>query len=374
MRRCVWFSVLMLTAFSAAAVPAMAKPFEVGLALDCARRYFSADELERYIDFLAGYEGSFLQLHLTDHENVGLELETLGQTAAFAVRDSDGTVWNPKTGKPFLTKAQLTQLGRYAEARGVELVPEIDFPGHAGGFYRLARVKFGAEIADRLFIDTGGGTYEANLSDAGMMTLIRAVYSEAAAIFPRSTVFHIGCDEVFSASDEEIGRYIAQIADFVRDQGFAVRIWNDSLTKANLRLVPPDLEVTYWSFDGDAEDESERAERRRARASLPELLDAGFAVLNFNSYYLYYVPSAGDSETDLTMMVGELRDGWRIEKWDGTAETSLSPERVGRIVGAGVSVWTEDSAGVADETIFVQSQALVSALREKIRPADNSSD
>ena len=73
-----------------------------GISIDCARRYYTVEEIKHYIDILSANNNSFLQLHLSDNENVGIECETLGQIVEYARLNSDGSYTNIQTQKKFL--------------------------------------------------------------------------------------------------------------------------------------------------------------------------------------------------------------------------------------------------------------------------------
>lgn len=69
--------------------------------------------------------------------------------------------------------------------------------------------------------------------------------------------------------------------------------------------------------DGDIEDPEAKAECRVERASVPELLEEGYGVLNYNSYYLYYVPSINNyNKSDNDYMIDDLLQNWDVSKWD----------------------------------------------------------
>ncbi|MDR2703886.1 MAG: beta-N-acetylhexosaminidase [Cellulomonadaceae bacterium] len=109
-----------------------------GVMLDVARRFWTKAELLRYIDLLAGYHINVLQLHLTDDQGWRFEVD------AFPVLTEVGS-WRSETvvgartsgvydGRPhggFYTRADLREIAAYAKARGIEVIPEVDLPGHS---------------------------------------------------------------------------------------------------------------------------------------------------------------------------------------------------------------------------------------------------
>ena len=67
--------------FQTAAPYRGAVPKQNGLMLDAARRFYSAEDIKRFVDDVARAGGTFLHLHLSDHENYALESRLLGQEA-----------------------------------------------------------------------------------------------------------------------------------------------------------------------------------------------------------------------------------------------------------------------------------------------------
>ncbi len=311
---------------------------QAGINLDCARRYCSPKELKRYIDLAAEYENGFVQIHLTDNQSVGVESVLLDQRATDKNRNADGSYTNLKTNKKFLSRKQLADLQSYAKRKQVELVPEIDLPAHAGGFLQLAALKYGRQSALEIAADFEEG--ELDISRASGRKFAEDIYAEYADLFAGNRYFHIGCDELFSASEKDKLAFIQRTTSFFEAKGFTVRLWNDFITKKNLSAIPKSVEVTYWSHDGDTEDDDERDERRRIRASLPDLQSRGISVLNYNSYYLYFIPSTENVNSKLATNKG--------------------------ILGAAISVWREDSDGVSDDELYQHASRFYRAMADKV--------
>lgn len=336
-----------------------------GIMLDTARRYYTIDEIKKYIDALAYKNGAFLHLHLTDNENVGVECELLGQTTAMAHIQQDGSYLNPHTGRKFLSRAQIADIMNYARDRQVVLMPEIDLPAHVGGFFDLAHTSRSAAYVASIAAHNDPSLGELNLANEASTRFAEELYAEYAALFAGVPYFHMGCDELFFARDDAIVAYINRMANFLRERGFVVCAWNDLFTKKNLVRLPSDVQVTYWSFDGDTEDEEERAARRRYRASVPDLQQSGFRVLNYNSYYLYFVPSPDICTPEsLEWSRRDIIKRWDITLWDG--ESGKRARTADGIVGVAVAVWGEDSRGVSGNVIYTHTKNIYNAMTQKV--------
>ncbi|GAB3797521.1 hypothetical protein GCM10028798_08890 [Humibacter antri] len=104
--------------------------------LDVGRRFYPVAQVERFIDYLAEYKFNALHLHLTEDQGWRLAIDAypaLTQVGASVESGIPaGTVDNGVAGPWFYTKAQYKQIVDYAASRFIQVVPEIDGPGHMG--------------------------------------------------------------------------------------------------------------------------------------------------------------------------------------------------------------------------------------------------
>lgn len=119
-----------------------------GVMLDIARNYVARPEqLKRFIDMMAYYKMNNLQFHFTDDEAWRLEIPGFPELTQVASRrgatlDEKGYLaqifdgnGNPddlsQSANGYITRAEFIDLLRYAWQRGVNIIPEIETPGHA---------------------------------------------------------------------------------------------------------------------------------------------------------------------------------------------------------------------------------------------------
>ncbi|WP_416192074.1 family 20 glycosylhydrolase [Neisseria sp. CCUG12390] len=337
-----------------------------GLMLDIARRYYSVDVIKQYIDTLADSGGGFLHLHFSDHENYGLESRILNQKAESA-EISDGRYRNPQTGKLFLSDSQLREIAQYAHAKNIELIPELGSPNHMDGIFTLLTHRHGAEYVQSLKSKMADD--EIDITNPQSAAFVESLMEEVIAKFPHSKRFHIGADE-FGYSVEnhhEFVAYVNRLSSFLAGKGLKTQMWNDGLIKQNLDDLNRRIEVTYWSYDGDAQDRGERDKRRRIRASMPELIQAGFDVWNYNSYYLYFVPNSNlASSGDTDYAVRDVEKNWDLGIWDGdNRQNVLQAHKQKKVRGAALAIWGEHSLSLSDKTVFSHTQKLLQAVMHK---------
>jgi hexosaminidase len=108
--------------------------------LDCSRQFFTADEVKRYIDRLAAHKINIFHWHLTDDEGWRIEIKAwpeLTNKGAWRGKDcvlpaSRGSSEDEKYGG-YYTQEQIREIVQYALKRNIQILPEIDLPGHSLG-------------------------------------------------------------------------------------------------------------------------------------------------------------------------------------------------------------------------------------------------
>ncbi|KYR02721.1 hypothetical protein DLAC_11433 [Tieghemostelium lacteum] len=105
-----------------------------GLLLDTGRSYFSIDSIKEIIRGLSLLRYNVLHWHLVDDQSFSMEmldefLQDLHLKGAYHL----GYIHNqiPITKGKFYTQKEIKSVVRYAEERGIRVIPEIDLPGHA---------------------------------------------------------------------------------------------------------------------------------------------------------------------------------------------------------------------------------------------------
>ncbi|MBC7872840.1 MAG: family 20 glycosylhydrolase [Ferruginibacter sp.] len=188
-----------------------------GLMLDVSRHFFTVAQVKEYIDQMVKYKFNLLHLHLTDDQGWRIQIKSLPkltEIGAWRVERTGtfGTLSKPKPGEPasyggFYTHEDIKELVNYAADRFVNILPEIDIPGHS-----LAAVASYPELSctpgeyyvspgDRFMIWPGGGQHFYGLVDNTLCPanekvyeFIDKVFTEVAPLFPFGYI-HMGGDE-----------------------------------------------------------------------------------------------------------------------------------------------------------------------------------
>ncbi len=112
-----------------------------GLMFDVARHFFTKAEVEHYIDNMVKYKYNLLHLHLTDDEGWRIEIKSLPRLTSVGAYNAKkvgyfGTFAAPAPNEPrnyggFYTQEDIKEIVKYAQERFVNILPEIDVPGHS---------------------------------------------------------------------------------------------------------------------------------------------------------------------------------------------------------------------------------------------------
>ncbi|MDR0802617.1 family 20 glycosylhydrolase [Fluviicola sp.] len=173
-----------------------------GVHLDCSRHFFTIAEIESFIDQIAKLKFNRFHWHLTDDQGWRIEIKKYPKlTSIGAWRDS--TLIGHFSKQPveyehqryggFYTQEEAKKLVEYARIRGIEIIPEIELPGHAraalAAYPQLSCTEKPLPVAG-----TWGVFDDVFCSQDKTRAFLKNVLDEIIEIFP-SPVIHIGGDE-----------------------------------------------------------------------------------------------------------------------------------------------------------------------------------
>jgi hexosaminidase len=191
---------------------------------------------------LALYKMNVLHLHLTDDQGWRIEIKSHPKLALV------GGVSGVAGGSGgFYTQADYTDIVRYAQARFVTIVPEIEMPGHSGAALTAYPELSCSSRAAGTYTGTDVGWSTMCPDKEGTYALIDDVVREVAALTP-GPWFHIGGDEVATLADSQYVKFITRAQDIVTRHGKIMVGWEE-ISKARLR---PTTISQQWKSDSVA--------------------------------------------------------------------------------------------------------------------------
>ena len=239
-----------------------------GFMLDVSRHFFELDELKRMIDVMAYYKMNRFHWHLTDDQGWRIEIKKYPKlTSVGSVRSDSymcdftyGGYYTKETYGPyFYTQDEARELVAYARERHIEIVPEVEFPGHACAAV-AAYPEFSCWPNGSHSVQVNGGIFSdvLNVANPGAVRFAKDVLDEIVDIFPYEQI-HIGGDECptsawsgnaeclalmqekgFSHIRELQSHFVRQLSDHLTskegDEHRTVIMWNESLSAAGTNV------------------------------------------------------------------------------------------------------------------------------------------
>lgn len=192
-----------------------------GAMLDVARHFFGVDDVKRYLDLLALHKMNRLHLHLSDDQGFRIEIKSWPNLTAIGARtEVGGTVGG------FYTQEQYKEIVAYARERFIEIVPEIDMPGHTNAALSAYPGLNCDGVAPPPYTDIKVGFSCLCVTDERTYTFIDDVVREISALTP-GPFFHVGGDEVKKLGDADYAKFINRVQDIVERHGKRMIGWDE---------------------------------------------------------------------------------------------------------------------------------------------------
>ncbi len=210
-----------------------------GAMLDVARHFFTVREVEQYIDLLALYKMNVLHLHLSDDQGWRIQLNSRPKlTEVGSVTQVGGGPGG------FFTQQDYQNIIRYAAARYILIVPEIDMPAHSNagltGYPEFAC----SQRQTGLYTGTDVGWSSLCVDKEATYAYVDDIIREISGITP-GPYFHIGGDEVQALTNQQYVNFVERVQGIVNKYGKKMIGWEE-ITKARLN---PTTIAQQWKSD-----------------------------------------------------------------------------------------------------------------------------
>lgn len=246
-----------------------------GLSLDCSRHFFTADEVKKVIDQMTRVKLNVLHWHLVDDQGWRIECKTLP-----LLHETTGT---------YYTQEEIRSVIEYARVRGMEIIPEIDMPGHTRSM--IAAYPHLSCFGEKTELCQFGGIFEKILCPGKDETFefIEKLLTEVCSLFP-DDCFHIGGDEApktewkkcphckarmeaLGLTDYEDlqGYFTKRVVAILKKHGKRAVCWNDVLESKD---VDTGNIIQYWTAQHEA--------------PVPAFIERGGKVIFSNMSALYF--------------------------------------------------------------------------------------
>ncbi|MFC1734400.1 beta-N-acetylhexosaminidase, partial [candidate division KSB1 bacterium] len=305
-----------------------------GMHLDVCRHFFPVSFIKKYIDLLAMHKMNVFHWHLTEDQGWRIEIEKYPQLTKLGSWRLDS---NSKKYGGFYSKREIKEIIKYAEARYITIIPEIEMPGHS-----LAALAAYPELSC-----TGGPFQVANTwgvfedvycaGNEKTFEFLENIIDEIAELFP-SEFIHIGGDEcpkirwqqcdkcqkrikVEKLKDEkELQSYfIKRIAAFIKTKNKKIIGWDEILEGG----IAPEATVMSW---------------RGMKGGIAAAKKGHDVIMSPTSYcYFDYYQAEPSTQPKAIGGFTTLKKVYSFEP----VPKGLSTKEAQHIIGAQGNVWTE---------------------------------
>lgn len=254
-----------------------------GFMLDVSRHFFTVNEVKRMIELMSYYKLNKFHWHLTDDQGWRIEIKkypkltTIGATASnsrFTDMYERTQYWiNKPYGPYFYTQEEIKDVVAYATERHIDIIPEIDMPGHFCAAM-AAYPEFSCTPNGTHIVQIDGNIYNdiLNVADPKAVQFAKDVLGELIDIFPGEYI-NIGGDEcpttawennaLCKAQYKQLGltsyrqlqsHFIKEMNEYVTSKGRKLAVWNEAITAAGADLdimKATDATIYCWT-DADA--------------------------------------------------------------------------------------------------------------------------
>ncbi len=227
-----------------------------GLMLDESRTFFGVEKVKELLDLMSMQKLNVFHWHLTDDPGWRIEIKKYPKLATIG---GVGNELNPDAQAQFYTQDEIKEIVQFAAERFIQVIPEIDMPGHA-------------RAANRAYPEySGGGSkshpeFTFNPGKEETYAYLTDILREITTLFP-SQYIHLGGDEVHFGNemwntDANVKRlmkkeklkdlkavenyFVHRMADSIRTLNKTVIGWDEIV---DLHLSPDNSLVMWWRHD-----------------------------------------------------------------------------------------------------------------------------
>jgi hexosaminidase len=192
-----------------------------GVMLDVARHFFGLAEIKRYLDLAAYYKMNRFHLHLTDDQGWRLMINSWPK---LALHGGSSAVNGDPGG--YFTQAEYADLVSYARSRYIEIIPEIDLPGHTNAALASYPELNPGGAAPSLYKGIEVGFSSLRTDQEITYKFVDDIIKEVAAMSPEPYI-HIGGDEAASTAPTDYKKFIERVQSIVKSYDKQMIGWEE---------------------------------------------------------------------------------------------------------------------------------------------------
>lgn len=323
-----------------------------GLMLDVGRHFFSVEFVKKYIDLMAAYKLNNFHWHLTEDQGWRIEIKKYPKLTQISSQRAQTVIGNYHDRTPqqfdntpyggFYTQDQIRDVVKYAADRYINIVPEIEMPGHSQAVLAAYPELSCDPSYNYQVAQTWGVFHDIYCPSDKTFNFLQDVLTEVMDLFP-SKFIHIGGDEApkdewkksefcqklikklglkddkTSSKEDKLQSYFIQrIEKFVNSKGRSIIGWDEILEGG----LSPNATVMSW---------------RGEAGGIAAAQQSHNVVMTPGSNGLYIDHAQGKNEP---LSIGGNEPLTKIYSYNPVS-AALTPDQQKYIIGVQANLWTE---------------------------------
>ena len=318
-----------------------------GVMLDVARHFFTVAEVKRFIDIAAIHKMNVFHWHLTDDQGWRVEIKKYPNLVKVGSKRKEtiigrNSISNTYDGTPhggYYTQEEIKDIVKYAAERYIEVIPEIDMPGHMVA--TLASYPHLGCRDEKFEVRTRWGISKDVLCVGKESTFefVEGVLNEVFSLFP-SKYIHLGGDECPRVRWKECPHCQKRIQEEGLKnedelQSYFMHRVEKMLAKHNRKMIGWD-EIIYGGINKSATIMLWNDRNRAKAISLGNDVILSPKYFCYIDYYQTKRPYSNKEGLMFKERILTLRKAYSLNPYEG-----LQPSEYGRIRGVQTNLWTE---------------------------------
>ncbi len=378
--------------------------------LDCARKYYTPEWIKRLILEIKSAGFNAISIHFSEDMGLRLESKTYPWLAG---GDHSLCVYGAANGlaeddEKFITQAEMSDIVRFAQSQGIEVIPSFDSPGHMNYAVKKYNANTGSDISNYFHKNGKKSVVQGSsikkepaqytfsrgidIANPEAVEFAKNLYAEYGRFF-----YSLGCRKFDIGGDELLGfgetidatlskwqnldhwdayakkltgdpnavaydafiLYMNDICALMRSLGYEkILMWNDDVYRdfdtgwQGVTELDRSIDIQYWSMKANG-----------GKNNVFTYLDRGHKVYNFISQYTYYVLGFG-SKYGTTPEI--LENEWSAYFFDPQTPENNPSAPDSRILGGGYCLWSDSPAAETEDEILDHIKPYIRACGKKL--------
>ena len=323
-----------------------------GLHLDVSRHFFDKGFIKKYIDMMSIYKFNKFHWHLTDDQGWRIQINKYPLLTTIS---SNRTDCNGSVSGGFYTQEDIKEVVAYAKERYIDVIPEIEMPGHAVAV--LAAYPKLSCTGGPFSVETHWGIFN-DVYCAGneeVFDFLQNVLDEIASLFPYKYI-HIGGDECKKTRWERCFKCQSRI----KQKGLSneQELQSYFVNRIEKYLLTKNKQIIGWEeiLEGDSISKSATIMSWRGVAAGIQAAKRGNYVIMAPKNYCYFDYYQGVASEE-PKAIGGFVPLQEVYSFNPTP-IELTPSEAKYILGGQANVWTEYTSTTENIEYMVYPRAL----------------